>query len=112
MISSSMVNAKGANAPGIFSSQAAGQLLRGVLRHRLMLAITGLALAGAGLALGWNWLSAVGVAPLIVAAAPCLAMCALGLCMMGRGKQGCSNQAASAGADEVSPPIPSATVER
>ena len=31
-----------------------------------------------GLALNWNWLVAVGVAPLLL---PCVAMCALGLCM-------------------------------
>jgi hypothetical protein len=37
------------------------------------------------LALGWNWLTAVGLAPLIISAAPCLIMCALGMCMMSRG---------------------------
>jgi hypothetical protein len=34
---------------------------------------------------GWDWLVAAGVATFIVALAPCLAMCALGLCM-GRSK--------------------------
>jgi hypothetical protein len=57
------------------------------LRDRRVLAGAGLAIAGSGLALGWGWLTAVGVAPLIVSAAPCLLMCALGLCMMGRGHQ-------------------------
>ena len=37
--------------------------------------------AAAGLVLGWDWLVAVGAASLIVALAPCLVMCALGLCM-------------------------------
>jgi hypothetical protein len=55
------------------------------MRDRRVLAGAGLAVAGSGLALGWDWLTAVGVAPLIVSAAPCLLMCALGLCMMGRG---------------------------
>lgn len=36
---------------------------------------------GAGAALNWSWLVAVGVAPLLLAVAPCAAMCALGLCM-------------------------------
>jgi hypothetical protein len=29
----------------------------------------------------WSWLVALGVVPLLVSVAPCLAMCALGLCM-------------------------------
>jgi hypothetical protein len=35
----------------------------------------------AGAALNWNWLAAVGVAPLLLSLLPCAAMCALGLCM-------------------------------
>jgi hypothetical protein len=34
---------------------------------------------------GWDWLVAAGLSTFIIAAAPCLVMCALGLCM-GRGK--------------------------
>jgi hypothetical protein len=34
----------------------------------------------AAMALNWSWLVAVGIAPLLVAFAPCAAMCALGLC--------------------------------
>ena len=45
-----------------------------------------IALAG-GLALyaGWGWLAATGLSAIVLALAPCLAMCALGLCMR-RGK--------------------------
>ena len=50
--------------------------------NRWVLTIAGLALAGTGTALGWSWLTAVGVAPLIVSAAPCLVMCAVGACAM------------------------------
>src|SRR6516225_11289378 len=50
-------------------------------------AVAGLGVTGGGLVLGWGWLSTVGIAPLIVSAAPCLIMCALGLCMKGRGRQ-------------------------
>jgi hypothetical protein len=64
------------------------------------LAVAGLAVAGTGLALGWNWLTAVGIAPLIASAAPCLIMCALGLCMMGRSQPACSSQPAQ-GAGEL-----------
>ena len=75
-------------------------MLRARIGDRRVLAVAGLVLAGTGLALGWNWLTAVGIAPLIVSAAPCLVMCALGLCMMGRGQQACSSQSTQA-ADEL-----------
>jgi hypothetical protein len=50
--------------------------------------IGGGALLAAPLALyaGWDWLVAAGLATMVLALAPCLAMCALGLCM-GRGKK-------------------------
>lgn len=60
---------------------------RSWMRDRRVLAGAGLVIGGSGLALGWDWLTAIGVAPLIVSAAPCLLMCAFGLCMMGRGDQ-------------------------
>ena len=49
--------------------------------RRLLLAGIALALIGAGLAWQWSWLVAIGVAPLLISAAPCIAMCAFGLCM-------------------------------
>ena len=33
-----------------------------------------------GIVFGWNWLVAAGRAPIILALAPCAAMCALGVC--------------------------------
>jgi len=44
----------------------------------------------AGAALNWSWLVAVGVAPILLAALPCAAMCALGLCMNKGGDKSCS----------------------
>lgn len=35
----------------------------------------------AGVALGWDWLAAIGALPVLLALLPCAAMCALGLCM-------------------------------
>lgn len=64
-----------------------GGTLRSWIGNRRVLAVAGLGITGGGLALGWDWLTTVGIAPLIVSAAPCLIMCALGLCMMGRGHQ-------------------------
>ncbi len=57
--------------------------------RRGFLVIGGVALA-AGLAFNWNWLVAAGIAPLLVTALPCLAMCALGLCMNKMGEKSCS----------------------
>jgi hypothetical protein len=49
-------------------------------RKRVLLSGLALTLIGAGLAWQWSWLAAIGVAPLLISAAPCVAMCALGLC--------------------------------
>jgi hypothetical protein len=54
---------------------------------------------GAGLVLNWGWLVAVGIAPLLLALAPCAVMCALGLCMnkMMGGGGSCSSKETVAG---------------
>jgi len=44
-------------------------------------AIAGTTVVGGGAWLGWDWLVAAGAAPIMVSVAPCVAMCALGLCM-------------------------------
>ena len=41
---------------------------------------------GAGGALNWGWLTAIGLAPILIAVAPCAVMCGLGLCMAGGDK--------------------------
>ncbi len=46
------------------------------------LILAAMAIIGAGLALNWGWVTAIGAAPLILALAPCAVMCGLGLCMM------------------------------
>jgi hypothetical protein len=45
-----------------------------------LLLLAGLALT-LGLVFKWNWLVAVGIAPVLVSLLPCAAMCALGVCM-------------------------------
>lgn len=50
-------------------------------------------LAAVGLVLGWSWLVAVGIAPLLVAVLPCAAMCALGVCAGRLGGGSCSSEA-------------------
>jgi hypothetical protein len=49
----------------------------------------------AGVAYGWNWLAAAGIAPLLLTALPCVAMCALGLCMNRMAGKQCSADAVS-----------------
>ena len=49
--------------------------------NRLLVGGAAVALIAAGLIWQWSWLVAIGVAPLLLSAAPCVAMCALGLCM-------------------------------
>ncbi len=56
--------------------------------RRQTLMLTGFAAIGGGAALNWEWLTAVGAAPLLLSLAPCAAMCALGLCM--RGSSSCA----------------------
>ena len=62
-------------------------------RRRTRTWLIGGALLGVPLLLwgGWDWLAAAGLATVLIAVAPCLAMCALGLCMRG----GKSNSASS-----------------
>jgi hypothetical protein len=64
------------------------------------------AAAIAGLAFNWGWLVAVGIAPLLVAVLPCVAMCALGLCMNKMGKSTSSPDAKTAPASEPAPSEP------
>ncbi len=42
------------------------------------------------LSLSWSWLAALGVASVLLTVLPCLAMCALGLCMNRMGGRSCS----------------------
>ena len=47
----------------------------------MLLAIGALVLS-IGASLNWGWLVAAGIAPILIALAPCAIMCALGLCAM------------------------------
>ena len=87
-------------------TQTAAALLRHYLGGRRGLILLTVIALGAGLVLNWSWLVAIGVAPLILALLPCVAMCALGLCankMMGN--KSCSGSEVpqkSAGTPDVS----------
>ncbi len=61
---------------------------------------------GVGAALNWSWLVAIGVAPFLLAFAPCAAMCALGLCMNKAMGKSCSKVSG-----ETNPSRPQAEVD-
>ena len=61
--------------------------------RRGLLVLAGAVLV-AGLALNWGWLVAAGIAPLLFTALPCVAMCALGLCMNRMAGRSCSTDVA------------------
>lgn len=69
--------------------------LRSWIGNRYVLIAAGFAVVGSGMALGWGWLTAIGVAPLIVSVAPCLIMCAVGGCLMCRRGPGAAAPAAT-----------------
>ncbi len=58
--------------------------------RRGLLILAALAIV-AGAVLNWSSLVAVGIAPILISVLPCLAMCALGLCMSRAGGKSCSD---------------------
>lgn len=71
---------------GIFNA------VRPSLSGRRGLILAAILLATVGIYLGWGWLVAAGVAPILIALAPCAAMCVLGLCMNKVGGKSCSTK--------------------
>lgn len=78
------------------------------------LILAGLALT-AGLVLNWSWLVAIGIAPILIAVLPCIAMCALGLCMSRAGGKSCStaagDRAVTIASDDGVPGVQGATLK-
>ena len=52
------------------------------LGNRWVLLALGALVLVIGAYLNWGWLVAAGIAPILIAVAPCAIMCALGLCAM------------------------------
>ncbi len=76
-------------------AESAVGLLRYYLGGRRGLILLTVTALGAGLFLNWGWLVAAGIAPLLLALAPCAAMCALGLCMNKKGGEPSSTRSSS-----------------
>ena len=105
------------NTPEMSRSTQAPLDFAALARYRLRAAWTpisprraliamGIAAAGGGLALNWNWLTAIGVAPILLSLAPCAAMCALGLCMpktMGGGSCASGSEARPSARSQAGP---------
>lgn len=91
--SSSVVASGGASSKAFDASdRSLSRDILAYIRHslrdrRVLIGIAAVVLVAAA-TLNWGWLVAIGVAPLLLAMAPCAAMCALGLCTMGSGKKG------------------------
>lgn len=93
-------NPKTLPAPETTLGQDALALTRHWLRGRRGWVLLGLVVAGGGLWFGWPGLVAAGLAPLLLGVLPCVAMCAVGLCMMKGGSQSCdAGKSATSGTD-------------
>ena len=67
-----------------------GRRLRDYLGGRRGWIVLALVVVSAAVYVNWGWLAAIGAAPLLLALAPCAAMCALGFCMGKSGGKSCS----------------------
>lgn len=85
-------------APSVETTAPARPTVPSWLLQPRNLVLIGAAAIGAGLALKWSWLTALGAAPVLLSVLPCLGMCALGLCM--RGKAAGTGAAANAASVE------------
>lgn len=114
-----MKTSETARAPEMPLSQDLLHAARYYLGGRKGLIALAVVIAIAGAALNWSWLMAAGFVPLLLGALPCLAMCALGLCMNKMGGKSCSAGAdatkSAAPGESPSPrvlPVTAANVER
>ncbi len=85
----------------------AASQLKGWLGRGPVLLLIGSAAILAGGFYSWDWLVALGVAPLLVGVLPCVAMCALGLCMNRAGGQTCDVRSPDQGGADATRRSPS-----
>lgn len=62
----------------------------GWLTRRRRLFVGAATVVGGSMVLNWGWLTAIGLAPVLVSLAPCVVMCGLGLCMKGGSGKNCA----------------------
>ena len=78
------------NTAGAADIESASNWPRWLTRSRLLF-VGAATVMGAGMALNWGWLTAIGLAPVLVSLAPCAVMCGLGLCMKGGSGEKCKD---------------------
>jgi hypothetical protein len=86
----------------------AGSAVKSYLPGRRGLLVLASVVLVAGLVMNWSWLVAAGIAPILLAVAPCALMCAAGYCMSRMTGQSCapettSQKTAEPAADETVP---------
>ena len=86
-----------ANVTTVSRAQAVVNFAWPYVRGKRGLIVLAIGAVAGGAALGWDWLVAAGLAPILLAALPCAAMCALGLCMNKAGDKSCSTGTESPG---------------
>ena len=93
------------------SARGLGQMARRYLTGWRGLAVVASVAIAAGSALNWSWLVAAGIAPFLLSVLPCLAMCALGLCMhRGAGRSCLAEDTSPKTTDTTDETAPSAQV--
>ncbi|UXX85365.1 hypothetical protein [Roseovarius pelagicus] len=85
-----MTDLSPSNDASVAEIARAGHWPRWLTRRRLLFAGAATVMGG-GMALNWGWLTAIGLAPILVSLAPCAVMCGLGLCMKGGSGGKCSD---------------------
>lgn len=86
-------------------------ILRSTFGRRRGLIAAGAGIVIAGLAFNWAWLVAAGIAPVLLSVLPCVAMCALGLCMNRMTGRSCASENACSGEAADSPKALSADMK-
>lgn len=77
-------SASGPATPDTSLTRDIGRYVRYQLRGWRGMIAAAVVLAAPALWFGWPWLVAAGLAPLLIAMAPCAVMCAVGACSMGK----------------------------
>ena len=93
-----MTDISSSNDAGAVGIENAGKRTRWLMRRRLLF-VGAATVMGGGMALNWGWLTAIGLAPILLSLAPCAVMCGLGMCMKGGSGKGCSKSSDAAAPD-------------
>lgn len=77
---------------GLMSGCGLGRFVPAWLGGSRGIILAAISVIAGGAYLGWPWLVTIGAASVVLSLLPCLLMCALGLCVMGRRRQSRTQQ--------------------